>query len=333
MTIHAHANQEVLNQISAPPPTSITTATTLYVAPTGSDTTGDGSSGNPWATVAKALSYLTDKWLAAEITISIGAGTYALSAPVTVNHPHSAKVTIQGATMAATTLSGSISVSGSSGAYSIDITVADASGISVGDYIGFYNLSGGTNPEYLYGCHEVTGKAGNVLTIASKLYGATAPAGAISGDVKAWKTKFTLSSGTAIDVFTPLKMLADIVIVGPGVSAGTGITLRPNVSVVDLRRIGMSGLYYGLYPGLNSSGLTTTSSYPCAISNCAYGIFSYGGKLQLINVRATGCTQVAITANYSGSIFLASGYAFANGVTNYSPALNTVGNANSYISG
>jgi len=38
----------------------ISADTTFYVATTGSDTTGDGSSGSPWATLRKALSYLDE---------------------------------------------------------------------------------------------------------------------------------------------------------------------------------------------------------------------------------------------------------------------------------
>ncbi len=41
-------------------PKVISADTTFYVATTGSDTTGDGSSGSPWATLRKALSYLDE---------------------------------------------------------------------------------------------------------------------------------------------------------------------------------------------------------------------------------------------------------------------------------
>jgi hypothetical protein len=50
----------------------------LYVATTGSDTTGDGSSGSPWATPNKAIDWLTNKFITGngEVNINIADGTY-----------------------------------------------------------------------------------------------------------------------------------------------------------------------------------------------------------------------------------------------------------------
>ena len=45
-----------------------------YVRPTGNDTTGDGSTGNPWATVSKGIGSIPD---AANNELKIGTGTYA----------------------------------------------------------------------------------------------------------------------------------------------------------------------------------------------------------------------------------------------------------------
>lgn len=51
---------------------------TLYVSPTGNDTTGDGSSGNPWATPNQALSWLTNKFISSDaiVTIQLADGIY-----------------------------------------------------------------------------------------------------------------------------------------------------------------------------------------------------------------------------------------------------------------
>jgi len=51
----------------------------LYISPTGNDETGDGSSGNPWATPAYAVTQAS-----AGDTIFFQAGTYTISASVTV---------------------------------------------------------------------------------------------------------------------------------------------------------------------------------------------------------------------------------------------------------
>ena len=61
--------------------TILTEDTTFYVATTGSDSTGDGSSGNPWATLQHAWDHLaaTLDLAAYTLTISVGAGTFTLS--------------------------------------------------------------------------------------------------------------------------------------------------------------------------------------------------------------------------------------------------------------
>lgn len=56
--------------------TADTAPADIYIATTGSDTTGDGTSGNPYATLAKALSLLPD-FLQVDHTIHVADGTYA----------------------------------------------------------------------------------------------------------------------------------------------------------------------------------------------------------------------------------------------------------------
>jgi hypothetical protein len=60
----------------------LTTNTTLYVATTGSDTTGTGAAGAPFATVQKAYSYAQNNYdlNGYTLTISVAAGTYTAPA-------------------------------------------------------------------------------------------------------------------------------------------------------------------------------------------------------------------------------------------------------------
>lgn len=59
--------------------------TTIYVATTGSDTTGDGSSANPFATPHKAFEYLNGKILLGTVTIQLADGTYNFTETLTIN--------------------------------------------------------------------------------------------------------------------------------------------------------------------------------------------------------------------------------------------------------
>jgi hypothetical protein len=54
----------------------LTATTTLYVATTGNDTTGDGSSSAPYATITHALSVLPNNLNGYIATINVAAGTY-----------------------------------------------------------------------------------------------------------------------------------------------------------------------------------------------------------------------------------------------------------------
>lgn len=82
-----------LNWVSA---TAI--GTTVYIATTGSDTTGDGSSGTPYRTISKAISVLPDI-LKQEYIISVADGTYA--EPIQISDKMcvgSGRITVQGNT-------------------------------------------------------------------------------------------------------------------------------------------------------------------------------------------------------------------------------------------
>ncbi|MEK7269320.1 MAG: tandem-95 repeat protein, partial [Planctomycetota bacterium] len=51
----------------------------LYVATSGSDTTGDGSANNPWATVQKAATELANNGVTGPVTVHVAKGTYSIS--------------------------------------------------------------------------------------------------------------------------------------------------------------------------------------------------------------------------------------------------------------
>lgn len=58
-------------------PAPLGTNKTLYVATTGNDTTGDGSSTNPYATIQKAIDILPKDLGSCYVTINVAAGEYA----------------------------------------------------------------------------------------------------------------------------------------------------------------------------------------------------------------------------------------------------------------
>jgi len=75
-----------------------------YISPTGSDTTGDGSSGSPWATIQKAITHLAGYRIDPEVgcTINLNSGTYNFTAPQLIYHPDGDFLSIIGAGKATT---------------------------------------------------------------------------------------------------------------------------------------------------------------------------------------------------------------------------------------
>ena len=69
----------------------------IYIATTGDDTTGDGSVGNPYLTLAKALSVLPNE-LDSDCTVHIADGTYAEAIEVRRFHTHDCLLKITGNT-------------------------------------------------------------------------------------------------------------------------------------------------------------------------------------------------------------------------------------------
>lgn len=71
----------------------------FYVSTTGSDVTGDGSSGNPWASITTALDFLDDKLIdtGSTVTINIADGTYNIPT-LSLSHPNLNRIIISGNT-------------------------------------------------------------------------------------------------------------------------------------------------------------------------------------------------------------------------------------------
>lgn len=77
---------------------NLTLATTMYVATTGSDTTGNGTFNAPFATIQRALDELNGKTLVGYVTIQLADGIYSCASQVTIDHPQANLITIQGNT-------------------------------------------------------------------------------------------------------------------------------------------------------------------------------------------------------------------------------------------
>ncbi len=77
---------------------------TLYVSTAGNDTTGTGSSQNPWATPHRAMGYLGQRFIKEDttVTVNVADGTYNFTTPLNLNHPQGHAITFMGSSTTGT---------------------------------------------------------------------------------------------------------------------------------------------------------------------------------------------------------------------------------------
>lgn len=172
---------------------------TIYVDPAGNDSTGDGTSGNPYATPQGALDSIKGQWIPGDVTVTIQCtdGQYAFTENINITHPCGDRINIIGENIYSKAMTSIESSSGSAGAWSLVLNMDSVANIATGDFVIIHTPSGGTRPYHVCGCHEVTNvDGGNTrITVSSKHQGSTAPSGAISATVIVIKTIFQVASG------------------------------------------------------------------------------------------------------------------------------------------
>jgi hypothetical protein len=328
----------------------ISSDVTYYVSTSGNDTTGNGSVGTPWATIAKALEYLGPFAIssAATVTIQLADGIYTPATPYLLNHKFGQRINITGTNTHTKTVSSIQSVSGSAGAWSIVLNMNNVTSVSSGDYIIIRDCSGGTNPSYLVGCHKITNvDSGNSrITITSAHKNATNPSGAVTTTNSVVIKTIISSTQGAFECSVPWGYLTKIVCEGPGVTTYYGIVCTS--AVLELKTPFAVSNYV---VGISSDSSRVSANYLVA-SGCAYGILATNNSTLLVSYAlATGCSygiasgqcsyiisQISWATGCTTGVFCTDGsyvqYVGSGGsgnTTDYSPTANAVGNYNSFI--
>lgn len=136
------------NFLAAGPITTVAAANGtlyVYVATTGNDTTGDGSSGNPFATITKAATYIQSMdHRGNAAVIQLAAGTYSIG----LNHnldqapDPNVRLYLRGQTNASqVTITGGVNASGANARLTVEYVTITTSGISANNnaYVDFDN--------------------------------------------------------------------------------------------------------------------------------------------------------------------------------------------------
>jgi len=255
--------------------TELTANATIYVRTTGNDTTGDGSSGTPYATVTKAIEHIGGLWMGDyTVTVNIGAGIFPENT-ITFEHPFGKQVTFQGvdedlSSVSVSAIDGTKSTSGAPTGlcwYQVSFTLPVGKSVSVGDFILVRSASGGTNPKHVLGCHEVTGWVSGTRVATVKVYirnvvSPTLPSGGVTCDITLTKTVLSFSSQNGLKVQGPFYAGNwDHLVMAGNNSGSTSAFWALNASLVLLgSRCGVSGFQQALQAQNNG---TIFADYTC----------------------------------------------------------------------
>ena len=351
----------------------------LYVRTTGNDSTGDGSSGNPYKTLTRCFQEIQRySWVAGTaVNIILPTGAYTPGVVQQLNYANGATVTIKGTTPPANTTLVSIqATSGSSRNYTLNLNVGSAANIAVGDFLRIRVTSGGTNPQYATGLFKVTAR--NVDGVATRIsvnsLATGVPSGAVtSSAVEIIKSYLVAAAGDGISLsWTEALIMQDFVVDG---NADTGNCLVLNQANLTLAGKfgtwrGLHGLYVGtgstLSAGASSTGFAQGTStgaavlathgstihlpqsvivggntaaaslkgsfvdvYQSYIHSSVIGVYALFGDAFMEEVVISFCTTGISAWSQAGVSAL--GAVFISNTTNSSPAVNTVGNRNSFV--
>jgi hypothetical protein len=270
----------------------IDSTTSIYVETTGDDDTGDGSSGNPYATLEKAYSSLSNKLLAAVVTIRLGDGTFTAAATRYLSHLTGSKISITGTNTYTKSLTSVQSSSGGATAWTYVLNVDSVANIAAGDYIIIRGCANGTKPTYLCGCFPVTDvDVGNTrITITSTHKSATPASDAVTGTITVLKTILETTSGNGLDINrSALNVIDKVALVGPGTATYYGIYLYNQSTIYQIgNSVGFYNWKYALSVQYLSSIRLAVGS---AFGGChtAFYMTNYASVSLSSNTVINGC--------------------------------------------
>ena len=260
----------------------------VYVATNGSDVTGDGSFTAPYATIAQALTSITDNSATLRYCISVAPGTYT-SAPVT----NKSYVTIRGASKAATVITASTTTSpiitavdygnvenltlkDASGTGGAGITLSAASSFAVFSNIDIDNCYEGVRISSAT-CRAIISNVTIVNAVAAQkgvavTAGRVSIDGLIARDLTIGDVFFANSSYTDVDI-------RGLAVTGGDIYNGARVESNANVRMCacDIRGEALNLMTNGIFV----TGGAYLYATACRIEYCTYGIDTTGDGIYL----------------------------------------------------
>lgn len=242
------------------------------------------------------------------VQIVLPVGTFA-SSTIVIRHPYGARISILGAPALTKTATSSGTVVGSSGAWSIPLTLDNVTDISINDYILVRNVTGTGRFKTFSGLCKVTNISGLNINVLHKSKKATWPVAAInSAEITVLKTILTFNSSDGFQVDGVLGNLDRLAIVGTKTAGTIGLIGQRGQSGFK----GKAYIHTGAAVGITSFGDggvyaqyggTVDARYLC-VSDCnVYNILAqHGGSIDFNDGISSGCDGSGIAATSSGDV-------------------------------
>jgi len=254
----------------------------INVLPSGAD------DGVTFKTVSKAIAFGAPQLTTDTVAIVLAAGNYAETAVTRFQDPNGHKLSINGPTPAAATISSVTSVSGTGGAWSVALLVNDTSAMLVGNVIEIYGTSGPWKHEMHRGAWKVTSIADAThVTVMNTTYNQQPPAGSVTGAIRIFlaQINFTGSGGY---IFAGLGGFSNCAIVGDGFTNGGGVwngygepspigrtCIGPHLAIVGFGIEGVRANYGGIIiadtcvsSGNGNNGFMARDTSQLKLTNC-----------------------------------------------------------------
>jgi hypothetical protein len=258
--------------------TLITANTTLYLATTGNDVTGDGSVGAPWQSLNKVVAYLADKFVIQGVTLTVQLGDGAFVQPSSWDRQDGDRIFIQGTNVYNVVLNSIFSSSVALQIMTVVCNMSSVANIAVDDAVVIRSATGGVNPELMRCCGKITNVDGvnTRITIQTPNKSGVLPSGAVTyASVRVVKTRITATTPIAVTTKSTLN-LKNLWIIS---SAATWTIYISNGGVVNFGSGSTQAIYNvsgsGVYCGL--IGAFYGGNQWNAIAAIQYSLFCGGG--------------------------------------------------------
>ncbi len=291
--------------------------TTIYVATTGSDVTGTGASGAPYASIARALSSIAGKLIAsgATVTIQVADGTYTINSAIVIDHPDADKVKILGNTSSGQALSVA-SIDTASKKFVVSGDYTGTVGLAPGDI--FQVLNGTTANQGSYSVANRTYTGSNTEIVVNETIASSTPSGASITTLPSNGCILYFSGGSyGFSLYRGINTIDGLKIVG---TTTTGYSpalifnscrgvLGPKLIVTNFARgvqidtggyAAIYGTYHKLAIGVIANRAFAQLYSKTLVSSCDTGLFAY--KLSEITAPAANYIMLNVATAASPAI-------------------------------